>query len=109
MTVCGVLSLFVQVTLVPAETDRLAGEKANPEIVTAAVPVGDGVGEGVLDIGLLELLLAQETATAISVITINAFIKERIIGLDIATSQSLFSVPVTIYLWTMFLHVAVLY
>ncbi len=40
VTVCAVLSLFVQVTVVPGDTVRFVGEKAKPAIETV-FPVPD--------------------------------------------------------------------
>jgi hypothetical protein len=62
VTVCVVLSLFVQVTLVPAFTERESGLKANPAIVTE---FGGGGGPPEL-VGLLLLEHEESNPAATS-------------------------------------------
>lgn len=46
VTVCAVISLFVQVTVVPAVTVMAGGDKAKFSIVTALVDTGGGIVAG---------------------------------------------------------------
>ena len=47
MTVCGLAPVFVQTTVVPAATERLAGVKALSTIVAKTLPAGGGAEVGV--------------------------------------------------------------